>query len=84
MDASVAAVPVGLFGVVLLAFFGVARMGVIYLVAALVLNGVFIWWSIKLYRKPTTRTAWGMFRFSIYYLALLFLAMAVDQLVTGW
>jgi protoheme IX farnesyltransferase len=64
-----------------LAFFGVAQMGLIYLVSALVLNGIFIWWSIKLYRKPTTRSAWGMFRFSIYYLALLFLSMAVDQLV---
>ncbi|MGH2806615.1 MAG: heme o synthase [Actinomycetota bacterium] len=64
-----------------LAFFGVAKMGPIYLASALALNGIFIWWSYKLYRKPTTRSAWGMFRFSIYYLALLFLAMAVDQLI---
>ena len=64
-----------------LAFFAVAKMGLIYLLSALVLNGLFIGWSLKLYRKPMTRTAWGLFRFSIYYLALLFFAMAVDQLV---
>ena len=65
-----------------LAFFGVGRMGWIYLGAALALNGIFIAWSIRLYQEPTTRRAWGMFRFSIYYLALLFLAMALDQLIT--
>jgi protoheme IX farnesyltransferase len=64
-----------------LAFFAVGRMGLIYLGAALALNGAFIGYAIKLYRKTATRTAWAMFRFSIYYLALLFLAMAVDQLV---
>jgi protoheme IX farnesyltransferase len=65
-----------------LAFFGVGRMGVIYLGAALVLNGAFIAWAVKLWRQPTSRRAWGLFRFSIYYLALLFGAMALDQLVS--
>jgi heme o synthase len=65
-----------------LAFFGVGRMGVIYLSAALVLNGAFIVWAVKLWRHPTSRRAWGLFRFSIYYLALLFGAMALDQLIT--
>ena len=64
-----------------LAFFSVARMGVLYLSAALVLNAVFIGWAVRLYRKPEPRIAWGMFRFSIYYLALLFAAAAADQLV---
>ena len=62
-------------------FFSVAQMGVIYLGAALVLNGVFIAQSLRLRRRPTTRAAWGLFRFSIYYLALLFAAMALDQLI---
>jgi protoheme IX farnesyltransferase len=65
-----------------LAFFSVAQMGLIYLVSAIALNAAFTGWAVKLHRDPTTRRAWGMFRFSIYYLALLFLAMAVDQLVT--
>ena len=67
---------------VCLAFFSVAQMGLIYLASALILNALFTGWAIKLHKNPSTRRAWGMFRFSIYYLALLFLAMAVDQLVT--
>ncbi len=59
-------------------FFSVAQMGVIYLTAALVLNGIFVVQSIRLRRHPATRTAWGLFRFSIYYLALLFGAMVAD------
>ncbi len=69
---------------VCLAFFSVAQMGLIYLGAAIVLNALFTGWAIALHRNPSTRRAWGMFRFSIYYLALLFLAMAVDQLVTSF
>jgi protoheme IX farnesyltransferase len=64
-----------------LAFYSVARMGIIFLAAALVLNGVFIWWAVKLWRRPETRVAWGLFRYSIYYLGLLFAAMAADQLI---
>jgi heme o synthase len=64
-----------------LVFFSLARMGLVFLGATLVLNGIFIATAVKLWRKPTTRTAWGLFRFSIYYLALLFAAMAVDQLI---
>ena len=64
-----------------LVFFSVGKMGLIYLVATLVLNGAFIAWSVKLYRKPAPRTAWGLFRFSIYYLAALFAAMAADVLL---
>ena len=65
-----------------LVFFSVAQMGFVYLVAAVALNGVFIGYAIKLWRRPTTRAAWSLFRYSIYYLALLFGAMAVDELVT--
>lgn len=64
-----------------LLFFSVARMGPIYLVAALALNAVFISASIRLWRRSTTRAAWGLFRLSIYFLALLFGAMALDQLM---
>jgi protoheme IX farnesyltransferase len=64
-----------------LVFFSVAQMGLVFLGATVVLNAVFIWMSVKLWRKPATRTAWGLFRYSIYYLGLLFAAMAVDQFV---
>ncbi len=64
-----------------LAFFSIGRMGLIFLGSTLVLNGLFVGMAVRLWRKPTTRIAWGLFRFSIYYLALLFAAMAIDQLV---
>ncbi len=64
-----------------LIFFSVGQMGIIYLASALVLNGVFIWYAVRLNRKPAPRVAWGLFRYSIYYLALLFLATALDTLL---
>lgn len=64
-----------------LAFFSVARMGFIYLGSALVLNAAFIWYAVRLYRNPRPVLAWKMFHFSIYYLALLFAAMALDTLL---
>ncbi|HWL66526.1 MAG TPA: heme o synthase [Actinomycetota bacterium] len=64
-----------------LAFFSVAKMGIIYLIAAVALNAMFVGWAVKLWRNTSTRTAWGLFRFSIYYLALLFMAAAADVLI---
>jgi heme o synthase len=64
-----------------LIFFSLARMGVVYLASALVLNGVFIYWGVRVWRDPAPRVAWSLFRFSIYYLALLFGAMALDELL---
>ena len=64
-----------------LAFFSVGQMGLIYLGSTVVLNGAFVAWSFKLWRKPNAKSAWGLFRFSIYYLALLFGAMALDVFV---
>jgi heme o synthase len=67
-----------------LIFFSVARMGTVYLISALVLNGIFIYWAFRVRRDPAPRTAWSLFRFSIYYLALLFAAMAADELLPLW
>jgi heme o synthase len=64
-----------------LIFFSVARMGFIYLGAALVLNALFVAGALRLRRDPTTARAWSLFRYSISYLALLFAAMALDQLI---
>lgn len=65
-----------------LVLFSVAHLGMIYLGSAAVLNGIFIWHAVRLYRKPQPRIAWGLFKYSIYYLALLFIAMAVDAAVS--
>ncbi len=68
-----------------LIFFAVARMGLIYLVAAVVLGAVFLWLAARLARtvtvEGTTRGAIRLYRYSISYLTLLFLAVAVDALV---
>jgi len=64
-----------------LAFFSVARMGLVYLGAALVLNAVLIVLALRLRASSSVESAWSLFRFSIVYLALLFASMAVDQLL---
>jgi heme o synthase len=64
-----------------LVFFSLGKMGVVFLGAAVILNGLFVFKSLKLWKRPIPKAAWGLFRFSIYYLALLFAAMAVDMLL---
>ena len=61
-----------------LMFGAVAQLGLLYLVAALVLGGVYIASSVRLWREPNAATAMASFKYSITYIALLFAAMAVD------
>lgn len=74
-----------LYGVLLVAvtlMFGpVGGMGAIYLVAALGLGGWFLWHAARLWRHVTEPRAMKVFHASIVYLALLFVAMAVDTLL---
>lgn len=66
-----------MFGVTLLpTAAGVA--GTVYLVSAVVLGGVFIYFSVRLWREATHAMAKWTFHYSLLYLALLFVAMAVD------
>lgn len=67
--------------VVSLALYPVGRMGPLYLVAALVLGGWFLREALALRREPGTPRAMRLFRYSISYLSLLFLAVATDTLV---
>jgi protoheme IX farnesyltransferase len=60
---------------------GVASAGWIYLIAAILLNGVLIWRSVELYRDPIRSRASWLFHYSMLYLFLLFLALAVDRAV---
>jgi heme o synthase len=53
-------------------------LGLPYLVAALLLGGAFLALALGLRREPTPRRAALLFHFSLLYLALLFVAMAVD------
>jgi heme o synthase len=68
---------------VTLIFGPVGRMGLLYLVSALVLGGVFIAHAVRLVRDNSDRTAMRLFRYSITYLGLLFVAMAVDAVISG-
>jgi protoheme IX farnesyltransferase len=55
--------------------------GVIYLAAALVLGGLFLVYVLRLWSGAFGKAASALFRYSIIYLALLFVAVAVDGLV---
>ena len=56
--------------------FGV--FGLVYGAAALVLGALMLWWSIELWRDTSRPKAVRVFHYSMLYLALLFVAMAVD------
>lgn len=58
---------------------GSGMSGVIYLLAALLLNGVFLGYAIALYRNYSDRLARTTFKYSILYLTLLFAALLLDH-----
>jgi heme o synthase len=81
---------IGLYAVLMVAIslvlWAVARMGAIYLGAATVLGVIFLWQAYGLWRRgaseeASTAGAIRLYKFSISYLSLLFLAIAIDALV---
>jgi len=69
-----------------LVFAVVAQMGVVYLAAAVVLGAIFLWRAFRLWREgaapeASTAQAIRLYRYSISYLTLLFVAVAVDAVV---
>jgi protoheme IX farnesyltransferase len=71
-----------------LVFYAVAGMGVVYLVSAVVLGAIFLWRAFTLWRQATSpegslAQAIRLYKFSISYLTLLFVAIAVDSLLVG-
>jgi len=68
---------------VTLLLYPAGRMGALYLAAAVALGGAFIWRALELRRDLDGRRAIRLFSFSNTYLALLFLAMALDAVVRG-
>ena len=58
--------------------------GWLYGMAALLLNGLLVLRSIKLYQQPDRKQASSLFHYSMIYLALLFVALAVDRSVIHW
>ncbi|HEU4573091.1 MAG TPA: UbiA family prenyltransferase, partial [Candidatus Limnocylindrales bacterium] len=81
---------IGLYTVLMVAIslilFAVARMGPIYLIAAVALGAMFLWQAYGLWRRgaseeASTAGAIKLYRYSISYLTLLFAAIALDTLV---
>ena len=64
-------------------FWALAELGAIYLATALLGGGGFVWYAVRLFRSEGDREAMPLFRYSIFYLAALFGAMAVDRLALG-
>lgn len=53
--------------------------GLIYLVSSTILNGIFMYYAVEIYRNYSDQLAREAFRYSILYLALLFVALLVDH-----
>jgi protoheme IX farnesyltransferase len=56
-------------------------LGLVYLAAAILLGAAFLWLALVLRRRTTPRHASVLFHYSLLYLALLFVAMAIDPLL---
>jgi protoheme IX farnesyltransferase len=81
---------IGLYTILMVAIslvlWSVARMGAIYLVAAVVLGALFLHQAYRLWRQgsseeASTAGAIRLYKYSISYLTLLFAAIAIDALV---
>ncbi|MBW6394229.1 heme o synthase [Thermus sp. PS18] len=57
------------------------ELGLVYFFFSLTLNALLILKSLALYRQPERRTAVSLYKYSMLYLALLFVAMAVDRVL---
>ena len=54
-----------------------------YLAAALVLGGLFLYYALRLRRRGARADASGLFKYSMYYLLLLSIALVIDRRVVG-
>jgi protoheme IX farnesyltransferase len=63
--------------------FAFGELSWVYLGAAVVLGAYFLWLAVGLLRETTTARARRLFTFSLSYLALLFVAMALDPVLLG-
>ena len=61
--------------------FATRMSGLIYVVAAVALDAVFLYYAIRIYRDYSDRLARTTFRYSILYLTLLFAALLIDHYV---
>ncbi len=59
----------------------VGHMGAFYIASAILLGGVFISHAVRFWREKSAGAAMVLFRFSIVYLTLLFVAITADVLI---
>lgn len=55
------------------------HVGTLYLATALLMNLVLIVRTVQLYKVPERQQAVGLYKFSMLYLAVMFLMLAVDR-----
>jgi protoheme IX farnesyltransferase len=65
--------------VVSLLLLPLSSLGVVYGLAAVILGAWFVWGAVRLWTEPDRAIRY--FKESVYYLGLLFTAMAVDRLI---
>lgn len=60
-----------------------SSVGSIYLVSAVALNSLLIVRAVQLYKLPERPQALGLYKYSMVYLALLFLVLAIDRSIVS-
>ncbi len=71
-----------LYTFVLVAISLLLHVGLLYLTAALVLGGVFVYKAWKLLKGHEQNYAWGLFKYSILYLTALFVVIMADAAIS--
>jgi protoheme IX farnesyltransferase len=54
-------------------------VGLLYLASATVLGAIFLYYAVKMYHDHSHAAAWRLYKYSLLYLALLFVAMGIDR-----
>jgi heme o synthase len=61
----------------------IADLGYIYLATAVIMGGVFLAYAVRLYQEGSVKAAMRLFVFSNAYISVLFISMAIDQVVVN-
>ena len=55
--------------------------GIVYLVSAIILGGILLYFAWRVFKTEGNKSAWMMYRYSSMYLMFLFMALMVDALI---
>jgi len=61
----------------------IGTVGAIYLAVAATTGGVFIWQALRLWHSPDSISPMALYKYSLVYLAVLFLALGADVAILG-